>query len=462
MNRQLDKIARRQENKGARVFFTALKSQIIKAASFISNGGSIDRLTIDATPIRSAIINFNYNVQTESAKWQYADLRKNNPIKASIGTGVSTELIRLIQVWILNNTGDRITKINDTTLDRIRSIHAAAFEQGLGPREIGALIRRESTAPFTVHRSTMIARTESTRNASQGHKFGAEAWEKETGQKKWKQWSATNDSRTRDAHRAMLTLQVVRGDQKFTVGGAQMEYPGDPAGGARNCVNCRCRVYYISERIAKRLLGEVKPAPADPRIPINLDEYEKRTRVKVDRTIFQNLNEIIPMTNTAKGSHYDPNTKVVNLQIGDRAKKSRWQAEKVVYHEYGHAIDWQKGMRMDGEVTALMNEFRAILSKNKNAGYKELHDKFYDDIKIGYKTNNHDEIEKITSFADTLMSLNPNFGAGHTKAYFNIEYTKEAEFIAHAFENKFLGNSYFEKIAPELYKAMIVYIEKYL
>lgn len=462
MNRQIDKLADRHENKGARVFHAALKKQFDSAAKFIEKGGNIDGLEIYPIPLRDAMRSFHYLVQLDSAELQYLDLTKNNPVKSGIGTALSTEWIRKIQAWIMLNTGDHITKINDTTLDRIRSIVAEGTAEGLGPRDIGRRIRKEAGEPFTVYRSTVIARTEATRSASQGHKIGAEAWERETGQKTYKQWSATNDSRTRDAHRAMLVLHIIPKGEKFIVGGVTMDAPGDPAGGAKNVVNCRCRIYYMSERIARRLLGEVKPAPADPRIPINLGEYEKRTGVRVDRTIFSSLSEIVPMTNNAEGSHYNPNTKTVNLQIGDRSKKSKWQAEKVVYHEYGHAIDWQKGMRTDGVATQLMDEFRKALAKNRNTGYKALHNQFYNDVNEAFRLGNHDDIEKITSFADTLMSLNPNFGAGHSKAYFAIDGRKEAEFIAHAFENKFIGNSYFEKTAPDLYKAMIAYIEKYL
>jgi hypothetical protein len=464
MIRQIHKLADRHENKGARVFHAALKKQLDSAASFIEKGGNIDGLEIYPIPLRDAMRSFHQLVQMDSAELQYRDLRKNNPVKAGIGTEISTQWLRQIQAWVLLNTGDHITKINDTTLDRIRSIHAAGIAEGLGPRDIAARIRKQAGEPFTVYRSTVIARTESTRSASQGHKIGAEAWEKETGQKTYKQWSATNDSRTRDAHRAMLVLHIIPKGEMFLVGGVEMDAPGDPKGGAKNVVNCRCRIYYMSERIARRKLGEqAKPATAvNPKVPINLKDYEDKTGVKIDRSIFNALDEIIPMTNTANGSSYNSVTKSVNLQIGDRARKSKWQAEKVVYHEYGHAIDWQKGMRTDGVATKLMDEYRKKLAKNRSAGYIELHQNFYADVQKAYRSGDYDEIERITSFADTLMALNPRFGAGHTKAYFNLPERKEAEFIAHAFENKFIGNSYFEKVAPDLYRDMISYIEEYL
>jgi hypothetical protein len=70
----------------------------------------------------------------------------------------------------------------------------------------------------------------------------------------------------------------------------------------------------------------------------------------------------------------------------------------------------------------------------------------------------YDIIESILSTQDTIMSLNPNYGFGHTKAYFKRPGAKEAEFIAHCFENTFTGNAIFKKYLPELYLDMINYI----
>ena len=36
-------------------------------------------------------------------------------------------------------------------------------------------------------------------------------------------------------------------DEAFVVDGASMQYTGDPNGGARNVINCRCVTLYIEE-----------------------------------------------------------------------------------------------------------------------------------------------------------------------------------------------------------------------
>ena len=62
-----------------------------------------------------------------------------------------------------------------------------------------------------------------------------------------KRWVATNDARTRPAH-ASANGQTVDMNEKFVVGGAEMDFAGDSAGGAKNVVNCRCVIIYADEQ----------------------------------------------------------------------------------------------------------------------------------------------------------------------------------------------------------------------
>lgn len=59
-----------------------------------------------------------------------------------------------------------------------------------------------------------------------------------------KAWMSTGDFRTRNAHLSAHG-QVVGVKEPFTVGGEQLQYPRDPAGSARNTINCRCRHYTV-------------------------------------------------------------------------------------------------------------------------------------------------------------------------------------------------------------------------
>lgn len=82
-------------------------------------------------------------------------------------------------------------------------------------------------------RAAAIARTEVTKahNGARLAEFKAQGLEKH-------QWINSGDGAVRDEHREPLNLEIVRVGEPFLNGCA---YPGDPAGGAREVVNCRCR-----------------------------------------------------------------------------------------------------------------------------------------------------------------------------------------------------------------------------
>lgn len=106
---------------------------------------------------------------------------------------------------------------------------------------------RTKILPLSRSRAAMIARTE-THNAAS---FASHSYHKQVqqdlGVNMYKQWVAVNDSRTRSAHSA-ANGQRVHMDEKFNVGGTEMSYTGDPAGGAKNVINCRCVLIYADEK----------------------------------------------------------------------------------------------------------------------------------------------------------------------------------------------------------------------
>lgn len=61
-----------------------------------------------------------------------------------------------------------------------------------------------------------------------------------------KEWVATHDSHTRPTHWA-ADGQVVALNQKFSVGDALLDFPGDPFGALDEIINCRCTTRYDSD-----------------------------------------------------------------------------------------------------------------------------------------------------------------------------------------------------------------------
>ena len=96
-------------------------------------------------------------------------------------------------------------------------------------------------------RAATIARTE-THNAAgfAAHKYHQQV-SADYGSNILKTWVATSDLRTRSAH-AAANGQQVNMEEDFLVGGALMKHTGDPRGGAKNNINCRCVIIYADQQ----------------------------------------------------------------------------------------------------------------------------------------------------------------------------------------------------------------------
>lgn len=136
----------------------------------------------------------------------------------------------------------RISKINDTTKERFRDIIGRNQESGKGSAMIARTIEKEITQVNKV-RSLLIARTELTTINGVASQYSAEQSEQITGVLLEKGWSTRLDGRERPEHE-LANGQFVPLSGKFTVGGKQMKYTGDPNGGAENVCNCRCTMIY--------------------------------------------------------------------------------------------------------------------------------------------------------------------------------------------------------------------------
>lgn len=197
-------------------------------------------------------------------------------------------------------------------------------------------------------------------------------------------------------------------------------------------------------------------------IPALLADYEKAGNIKVDPSIFSMLSKPIEMKITKRGgAFYDPEANKVTISITDRRLKSSWNAESVIYHEYGHAIDFQHNIRNMPEIADLMAKYRNKYAANGNKGYKEIDKVLWNNGESAYQSGDHNKLNKTGAAHDTLMALNPKFGAGHPKSYWKqIPEADKLEFVAHMFENKFIGNDIFKKYMPDLYDDMIKTFDK--
>ena len=132
--------------------------------------------------------------------------------------------------------GTKVTGIDQTTMDKVKTLLANILGQNLSRRDQAKLFEETLNDPaFNRARSLVIARTESTTAANFGINMGAESSDYEV----QKFWINTKDKRTRRSH-LLMTQDRIAINQPFLVGGVPMMYPGEVGAPAAEVVNCRC------------------------------------------------------------------------------------------------------------------------------------------------------------------------------------------------------------------------------
>lgn len=133
----------------------------------------------------------------------------------------------------LRDTANRMVNVTEGTWARARAQLIQGFDAGESIEELSA--RLQGVTDWGARRAATVARTEiiSASNA------GALAEVRTLNPEASKEWMATNDARTREWHREADGETVLLG-QTFTVGGEELDFPGDPTGSPANVINCRC------------------------------------------------------------------------------------------------------------------------------------------------------------------------------------------------------------------------------
>jgi len=140
---------------------------------------------------------------------------------------------------------NRLRGVEDTTWAEVRSALAHGEAAGEGIEQLAARVR-EVFDGFTETRAVVIARTEVVGASNAGSFMAA----KQSNVVARKRWLAIVDQRTRQSHRD-ADGQIVAMNEMFSVGGAQMAYPGDPAAPADEVIQCRCSLTYDSAQPAR-------------------------------------------------------------------------------------------------------------------------------------------------------------------------------------------------------------------
>lgn len=145
----------------------------------------------------------------------------------------------LIAQELKKQAANRSRKIAQGTQQAVSDILEQAARGGLG--EEAARKRLEATLPdLSAARVRTIARTEVNAAQNSAAVVSAEA----KGKPYLMQWLAIDDGRTRPTHLAADGQEVARGE-KFRVGSALLDHPGDPNGPPGEVINCRCTMLML-------------------------------------------------------------------------------------------------------------------------------------------------------------------------------------------------------------------------
>ena len=226
-------------------------------------------------------------------------------------------------------------------------------------------------------------------------------------------------------------------------------------------------------------------------------DYVSGTGIVFKREFFELLDPerpvMLKIDRKIKISRYSDTDQTVNIGDFERLEKSKWVRESTIYHEFGHAIDWQRGLSSQSELNELILRHRYRLEEEMVRGMVNTYDsvegrlvvrqtvgevrkisaisdklvrmgtKIYsmsDETFIRRGITKGDVLEQICATLDVIQSLNPMYGMGHSRSYMLKEGMREAEFIAHCFENAFSGNTVMKKYLSELYEDMIKYVRE--
>jgi len=185
------------------------------------------------------------------------------------------------------------------------------------------------------------------------------------------------------------------------------------------------------------------------------------------KDFFDNLVSFIPVKKGGQSAYYQ-HQKMVEININDTRRTIEGYQSRVLYHEYGHAMDYQNVFNRT-EISALMDKWNAQFLKKDELGIL-LYDDIEDSLESTFKALGGftgDERDIIYATMDVVQSLSKGkYGCisidGHSVRYWKGNGNSIAEFIAHISEFANMGNEQARIILGELYDEMVQLGKKYL
>lgn len=150
----------------------------------------------------------------------------------------------LLRKWLTEYGLQAAKETAETTRADMQSIINAALSHDTEFNPVAVATQLLTARDLSAPRAETIARTETHNAMMFASVEGAASVSREDGIVLNKKWVPVQDGRTRVSHGAMASHPAIAMDSDFNVGGVKMSRPGDPRGGAANCINCRCVLSY--------------------------------------------------------------------------------------------------------------------------------------------------------------------------------------------------------------------------
>jgi hypothetical protein len=225
---------------GYRMFSKALKQSIqpildaLNQSESVAFTNSIAAMLYTEVPIADAMQTFYNTAWNKQSRGYVKWLKANLPPQATIGVGFENPIMDAALKDYFNTIGGQhIRDINATSLKRIQEAFQTSLQNNEGFR--GAERRLIKEVEMNKTRARMIARTESLMVTNACKFTQAELMDIEM----QKTWLHDHPKMPRDWHIA-LSGKTIDLNEKFNADGTLMKHPGDPNGGAKNNINCKC------------------------------------------------------------------------------------------------------------------------------------------------------------------------------------------------------------------------------
>jgi hypothetical protein len=402
--------------------------------------------------------------------------------------------------------GQRVSGVSGTAKQTIISVIQKLMkdpEFQIQGERVKARILKSQFTQYSTYQARRVVRTESTNAANYAtYKSASDIF---AGQDMQKMWMAGRDARVRPAHQA-AHRQIVDYNKPFIVGGEQLKWPGDPAGSASNVINCRCsfapipkpNAQTIGENITdigfnlarNTIQSEIGGALITPEVAATIAVETQQVEANAQKELMRpdNWDDIVPKNAKVNDDYlvllkekpkmFSSTTESFaqgnNITI-DIVRFDEKSMPGVLAHEFGHIIHKQQNWITRFNVDPIVDKYFKKHQKMVGVGLRgdnrlKLLRDYYEKLRqmntvefrnLFAELSENEYLEFRGATRDFFGALTKNvIGGGHSTNYYNNKNFDRMEWMAHIFENKYVGNPLFKKLFPEIYDETIQIIDE--